>query len=642
MTLHPPDRNPVKRWFFLCLAFAAGLSCSLRAQASLYLQDGFNYTPGGALAGNGAWVNSYSLIAVGNGSLIYSGLTDTSPPGNDAAVAANPNAGTSPSPFFTSSPFGTTPSSGVVYPAFLLNYTDMTAPANYTFMGMLPAAGNGGTFSNANDPCDLAEKSNANGTGYTLGIRTYGQGASYAAPVLALNTVNLIVMKYDFAAKTAFLFINPPLGAGEPVTPDASSTGPTAAANLGQIYLRAAGNIAGGGGVASPPYLVDTIRVASTWAEAMPPAPVPPATRLAFTTTPLAGTAGALLARVVVQALDANTNKVATNNVPVTLSLNTGSFAGGTTTAYSDATGKAAFSNMVVDVPGTYTITASASGIGAGLAPGTSSLFEIGPTNAISDEGQALSALLDSFQVEKYWTRGVSVNWLTGAAGGSGPNMTVGTASHCSALVPAVGYVLGVYLLRPPDKSDLNLANNQADWLRTNAAGWYGIASMTYAQYLANTGTLVVASYKDTSGSGHIAIVRPSTRSDADIQAFGPQECQSGVNNYSSTNVMAGFDQHAYAFPDGILYYGHAYTSPIARINPVLEPQGFSNNVFCASAITIVGRKYRLQCSADLTTWSNALAFTNSNNSSNFFCVKPLTDSPGASSPRRFYRLLAQ
>ena len=642
MTHHILDHSPAKHGFFLCLAVAAGLACGQSAQASLYWQDGFNYPSGGALAGNGAWVNSYPLITVGSGSLTCLGLTDTSPAGNEAAVAANPAAGTSSSPFFTSSPFGTAVSTGVVYAAFLLNYTGMTAPANYTFMGMLPTAGNGGNFVTANDPCDLAEKSNANGTGYTLGIRTYGQGATYAAPVLALNTTHLIVMKYDFAAKTASLFINPAIAAGEPATPDASSTGTTAAANLGQIYLRAAGNIAGGGGVASPPYLVDTIRVASTWAEAMPPAPVPPAARLGIVTAPFAGTVGATLPQVVVQTLDAKTNNVATNNVPITLSLSTGSFAGGSPTAYTDATGKAAFSNLVINIPGTYTITASASGIGAGLSPGNSSPFEVGPTNTISAEGQALSDLLDSFAVEQYWVRGVSVNWLTGASGGSGPNMTTGTASHCSAFAPAVAYVLGVYLLRPPDKSDLNLANNQADWLVTNTAGWFPVPSMTNAQHLANTGVLVVASCKETSGSGHIAVLRPSTRSDADVQAYGPQECQSGVNNYNSTNVIAGFDQHPGAFPDRIHYYGHTYTNPIMRINPVFGPRGLSNNVFRADATTIVGRKYKLQWSSDFAAWSNVLAFTNSNNSSNFFCLTPLTDSTAPGAPRRFYRLLAQ
>jgi len=607
MTPHLPDRNPVKQGLLLGLALAAGLTCSQSAQASLYWQEGLDYPSGGPLAGNGAWVNSYSLITVGSGSLAYFGLTDTSPAGNAAAVAANPNAGTSSSPFFTSSPFGTPVSTGVVYAAFLLNYTGMTAPANYTFMGMLTAAGNGGNFINANDPCDLAERSNSNGTGYQLGIRTYGQGASYAPPVLALNTVHVIVMKYDFAAKTASLFLNPSIAAGEPATPDASSTSTTAAANLGQIYLRAAGNMAGGGGVASPPYLVDTLRVASTWAEAMPPAPVPPAARLSFTAAPLAGTVRAPLARFVVQALDASTNNAATNNVPITLSLDTGSFTGGSPTAYTDAAGRAVFNNLVVNIPGTYAITASASGIGAGLSPATTNAIEIGPTNAIGEAGQALSDFLDCLHVERYWVKNVSVNWLTGAEGGSGPNMTEGNATHCSAFAAGAAAALGVYLLRQPEEKDINLANKQADWLRTNPAGWYPVPAITNAQHLANAGTLVVASCKETTGSGHIAVLRATTRSDADVLAYGPQECQSGVNNYNSTNVTAGFSQHPGAYPDRILYYAHAYTNPITPVNPVFGPLSLSNNVFRANATTVVGRKYQLQSSADFLAWSNVL-----------------------------------
>ena len=644
MTHHSYNHNPANRRVLLCLAVAAGLFLRHGAQGALLLQDGFNYTPGGALAGNGAWTNAYSLITVGSGSLTYIGLADASPPGNEAAVAANPNPGPSPNTvpttFYSSSPFGTPASSGVVYASFLLDYTAMAAGANYTFMGMLPAAGNGNVFNNTYDPIDLAEK--ASGAGYTLGIRTYGQGATYASPVLALNTVQLIVLKYDFAAKTASLFINPSLAVGEPATPAAVSTGTTAAANLGLIYLRAAGNIASGGGVASPPYLVDTIRVASTWAEVMPQAPVPPAARLGFTTGPSGGTVGVTMAGVVVQAQDANSNSVATNNVPITVSLNTGSFGGGTTTLFTDATGKAAFTNLVINTPGTYTLTATASGIGAGLSAGASSPFVMASTNSISAQGWALSAFLDSLQVEQYWADGVSVNWLTGAAGGSGPNMTVGTASHCSAFAAGAADVLGVYLLRPPDASDMNLANNQADWLATSPAGWYAVASMTNAQHLANSGNLVMASYKDTNGSGHIAIVRPSTRSDADIQTWGPQECQSGVNNYNSTNVMTGFNQHAYAFPNGIRYYGHVLTSPAVPVNPVFGPNSFSSGVFRVSATNVVGRKYTFQCTSNLVTWSNLFTYTNSNNSTNFYCVTPLTNSPGTGSPRRFYRLQAQ
>jgi hypothetical protein len=268
----------------------------------------------------------------------------------------------------------------------------------------------------------------------------------------------------------------------------------------------------------------------------------------------------------------------------------------------------------------------------------------IGSTN-ITAQGHALSAFLDSLQVEQYWTNGKSVNWLTGAAGGTGTNQTKGTASHCSAFAAAVAQLLGVYLLPPPDgpEKDMGLANYQSDWLRTNTtAGWFAVSSMTDAQHLANIGTLLVASYKETDGSsGHIAILRPSTKSDAEILAAGPQECQSGVNNYNNIDVRTGFAQHDNPL-DNILYYGHAVTNPITPVNPTLGSCCLSNGVVRAYGTSIVGRTYKFQCTSNFVAWTDVLTYTNSNASADFFCVIPLLDSSLAGAPRRFYRLFAR
>lgn len=269
-----------------CLAVGAVGLVLANANASSLLEEGFNYASGGALAGNGLWTNSYSYITVGSGNQTYPGLVDPSPAGNQAAVAANNSAGTSSSPFYSVSTFNSAANSGTVYASFLLNYTAMSAAANYTFMGLLPAAGNGGTFSTANDPLDIAE--HGSGTGYVLGIRTYNQNASYygvnglwnnaSAPVLSLNTTYLVVLKYDFAAKTASLFVNPDLSAEGTAIATSTSSGSPAAANLDKIYLRAAGNQAAGGGVASPPYLIDSVRVGTSWADVLPQAVPEPST----------------------------------------------------------------------------------------------------------------------------------------------------------------------------------------------------------------------------------------------------------------------------------------------------------------------------------------------------------------------------
>jgi hypothetical protein len=347
---------------------------------------------------------------------------------------------------------------------------------------------------------------------------------------------------------------------------------------------------------------------------------------------------------VVVQIRNDSNLNMASNNVPITVSLSaSGTFARGTTTVYSDTNGQAAFNDLAIATAGNFTLTAAASGVGTGLAPGTSSLFSIGSPHAITSQGQALGAFLDALQVEKYWADGVSVNWLTGASGGNGPNMTAGTASHCSAFAAAVADLLGVYLLRQPDVSDLNLANMQAVWLSTNQVGWTRIQYSTNAQALANSGTLVVASYQDPTTSGHIAILRPSTESDAEILAVGPEECQSGVNNYNDTNVMTGFNEHVNAFAtNGILYYSHIVTNAIVPANPTLGQCSTTNGVFYSGASSVVGRRYKLQYSSNFTAWSDVTTYTNSNQSSNFWCAGQVADPGGLSAPQRFYRLLAQ
>jgi hypothetical protein len=266
---------------------AAGVACCLlfqSAQASLVLSDGFNYTSGGNLSGNGSWNGGFSTtyVTVGSGNLTYPGLADFSPSGNEASVLVNNTAGTSSSPWWTAATFSSAPSSGDVYASFLLNYSTIAAGANYTFMGLLPTAGNTGTFSSANDPVDMAEKTVTGG--YELGVRSYGGSAVYGTtpPVLTLGTTYLVVLDYSFSAKTVSLFIDPTLGGAPEGTPTAVSTaGTKAATDLDSIYLRSAGNQAAGGGVASPPFLVDDVRIGTTWADVTPAAvPEPTAVTL--------------------------------------------------------------------------------------------------------------------------------------------------------------------------------------------------------------------------------------------------------------------------------------------------------------------------------------------------------------------------
>src|SRR5262249_49390875 len=119
---------------------------------------------------------------------------------------------------------------------------------------------------------------------------------------------------------------------------------------------------------------------------------------------------------------------------------------------------------------------------------------------------------------------------------------------------------LSVPLLRPPQHSQILLANAQVGWLDGKEAakeGWRKVDGMREAQELANQGRLVVVSFRNPNPHkpGHIAILRPSAKSVEELQRDGPQVIQAGSENALSTTVRAGFRHHPGAWPDGVSYY---------------------------------------------------------------------------------------
>lgn len=607
--------------------FGLGLLFSQNVVALPYLEDGFNYPPG-ILGTNATWANPTNLITVINGSLAYPGLTGFSPAGGAVHVAQSSAA----NPAVTYRLFDTAAGSGSVYWSFLIQFTSVNA--NVYIAGLLPSSLTipGGL---STDPCDLAVKYEAGG--YTLGIRAQGVGATYTTNVLSLNTVYFVVVRYNFAARRASLYLNPHPHQPEPAAPTIQSTSSAATANLNKLFLRS-------GGLNAGHFMMDSVRIASSWDEVTPDAPIYPADKLTFAAAPSLATAGRPVARTVVQIQNPDAFDIGSNNVPVTLNLDTGVFSAGTITRSTDAKGQAVFDDLVVATAGTFTLTASASGIGTGLAPATGATLVIGPANAVNEQGRAIVALLDSLEVERYWKRGVSVNWFTGAEGGTGTNKTKGEASHCSSFAPAVARLLGVYLLtQSSEVSDLGLANRQADWLRTNTvSGWFPIAGHIPAQHIANTGAVVVASLKEEDGSsGHIAVVRPSIKCDAEIAAVGPQISQSGMVNYNETDAETGFSYHTSPL-SRIRYYGHGVTNVPPPVHPFFRDSAHANGVFRAGIVSIVGRRYLLQRTDDFVTWTDVLSYTNSNEGTEFFCETTLTDPAAAGSPLRCYRLLAR
>ena len=101
-------------------------------------------------------------------------------------------------------------------------------------------------------------------------------------------------------------------------------------------------------------------------------------TQLGFTTQPMTTTAGVTMTNVVVQIQDGSGNAVAHSGTPITLVLNGGTLFSGTTTVNTDASGKATFSNLVIQA-GASGLNFSASGT---YISATSSNFNITPAAA--------------------------------------------------------------------------------------------------------------------------------------------------------------------------------------------------------------------------------------------------------------------
>ena len=132
-------------------------------------------------------------------------------------------------------------------------------------------------------------------------------------------------------------------------------------------------------------------------------APTPVATQLAFATQPTVTTAGRRITpavRVTVQ--DAGGSTVSTASDPVTLTLNsidTSAKVSGTTTATASG-GVAAFTDLAVNKPGTFTFAATS----PNLTTATSVVFDIVPTTVPPAAPDGLSATASSMtEIDLAW-----------------------------------------------------------------------------------------------------------------------------------------------------------------------------------------------------------------------------------------------
>ena len=185
---------------------------------------------------------------------------------------------------------------------------------------------------------------------------------------------------------------------------------------------------------------------------------------------------------------------------------------------------------------------------------------------ALSPDAERLIALLDSADVEHRWPAKLHVDWETGIPDGK-PEHGTGKHTHCSAFVAAMAKRLGIYILRPPDHSQVLLANAQYEWLDADGPkmGWRRLNDAGEAQAAANRGQLVLVAYRNHHDDkpGHIAIVRPSEKSEQQLRDEGPEITQAGGHNYRDTNMRVGFGNHPAAFIGSeARFYAHAIVWP--------------------------------------------------------------------------------
>ena len=183
---------------------------------------------------------------------------------------------------------------------------------------------------------------------------------------------------------------------------------------------------------------------------------------------------------------------------------------------------------------------------------------------AITPAGERLAHILDDSDVSHRWLAGWHVDWRTGVKDRTEPGGPE-AKTHCSAFAAAMADRLRIYVLRPPQHSQGLLANAQMRWMRDHGAehGWRALGSYVEAQAAANRGELVLEAFEnpDRHKPGHIAIVRPSDQTRAELDRDGPQETQAGEQNAVSTTTATGFRHHRGAWqPMGtgaLRYYAH-------------------------------------------------------------------------------------
>jgi pectate lyase len=341
---------------------------------TLPYHDAFNYSEGNLIAvSGGTWVlgngSSSFEIAVSNAAAL------TAPDGFPAASGKGVRRAPSGSSRRAVLQYTSVPASdgNTMYVSFLLNV--QTAPGSAQLLGFLDNNASSQTSPQAGIFLDGGSK-------IGIGKKSSGPGFTMANGLSA--GTHLVVVRYTFQSGNdrVDLWVDPAstnYGAATAPASLGSVTGSSDPPSLDYFQFYTTGTSGGA-------QFIDELYVGTTWADVVPSGGAVLGSKLGFTTQPADTLVNATMSPVVVQVQSAGGSAVASNGVPITLTLTGGSGTlSGTTTRNTDATGKATFDDLSINTAGTgKQLTAAASGIGAGLTSAVSSNFAITETPPVS------------------------------------------------------------------------------------------------------------------------------------------------------------------------------------------------------------------------------------------------------------------
>lgn len=457
---------------------------------------------------------------------------------------------------------------------------------------------------------------------------------------LVQNQTYLVVLRYLFlsTADECALWLNPVTGGADEasagVAPITTTSGSDQSALL-SVRIESDPD-------ASGPLYLDEIRVGQTWTDVTPLGGPIVGEKLGFTTQPVNAQFNTTMNPVVVQVQSASGAAAASNGVPVTLTLSSGSGnLSGTLTQDTDASGKATFSDLSIDTVGAgKQITATASGLGAGLAAAVSSAFSITAEPVISglvitdaamtpagfrvdgntDEPGVFTQILGSSDVGREQT-----NWMIVAYQNAGSGGEVNFTNPVSPALPHVFYRLrtgnNVTKLEPPSIG----TQPQSQIVSPGATAIFSVAAVApQMQYLwffngnpvpgATNSTLTIPNAQAGNlGSYYVNVANPAGNVNSAIATLG-------VGNIAPTVTGEPQDQTVNAGGTALFHVTATGTAPLSYLwyvntNSIIPDGTNATLTLSGVATNDNGSKYRVivlngfgsATSADATLTVNAV-----------------------------------